>query len=151
KISGVGDAKLKRYGDDFIMEIKTYLNENPRIPVPDRESFASPLTMTQKKAKGETFEKTYALIKNRLSIEEIAKTRNLSISTITAHLERLIRDGRDIEIARVVDPVKRAEIEKSFSNLQTWNLNPVVEHLNGTVSYDETKLVRAYLQRKATP
>ncbi len=150
KISGVGDAKLKRYGNDFMWEIKAYLNENPRIPVPDRESFASPATMTQKKSKGETFEKTYELIKKGLSIEETAKTRNLSISTITAHLERLIRNSRDIEIDRVVDPVKRAEIENLFLTLQTWSLGTVVEHFNGTVNYDEAKLVRAYLQRKTS-
>lgn len=150
KISGVGDAKLERYGDDFIMEIKTYLNENPHIPVPDRQSFALPVPMTQKKAKGETFEKTYELIKKGLSIEETAKTRNLSISTITAHLERLISNSRDIEIDRLVARAKRTEIEKLFINLQTWNLNPVVEHFNGTVSYDEAKLVRAYLRSKTS-
>ncbi len=150
KISGVGDAKLERYGDDFIMEIKTYLNENPHIPVPDRQSFALPVTMTQKKAKGETFEKTYELIKKGLSIEETAKTRNLSISTITAHLERLISNSRDIEIDRLVAPAKRAEIENLFLTLRTRSLSPVVEHLNGTVSYDEAKLVRAYLRSKTS-
>ncbi len=30
-ISGVGDAKLERYGEDFVREIKRYLNENPGI------------------------------------------------------------------------------------------------------------------------
>ena len=30
-INGVGDAKLQRYGDDFIKVIKTYLEENPDI------------------------------------------------------------------------------------------------------------------------
>jgi len=29
KISGVGDAKLERYGKDFVTEINHYLNENP--------------------------------------------------------------------------------------------------------------------------
>lgn len=32
KISGVGDAKLERYGSDFIAEIKKYLKNNPGIP-----------------------------------------------------------------------------------------------------------------------
>jgi superfamily II DNA helicase RecQ len=29
KISGVGDAKLERYGKDFIQEIGRYLDEKP--------------------------------------------------------------------------------------------------------------------------
>ncbi|MEF9426638.1 MAG: helix-turn-helix domain-containing protein [Candidatus Mariimomonas ferrooxydans] len=106
--------------------------------------------MTQKKAKGETFEKTYKLIKKGFLIKEIAKTRNLSISTITGHLERLIRDGRDIDIDCLVNPEKRTEIENLFLTLRTRSLGPVVEHLNGTASYDEAKLVRAYLQRKTS-
>ncbi|MBI5407762.1 MAG: DNA helicase RecQ [Nitrospirae bacterium] len=31
RISGVGDAKLERYGDEFMEEIRTYLEENPDI------------------------------------------------------------------------------------------------------------------------
>ncbi|MFA4828946.1 MAG: DNA helicase RecQ [Thermodesulfovibrionales bacterium] len=38
RISGVGDAKLERYGEDFIQEIKIYLDENPGIPVPATNS-----------------------------------------------------------------------------------------------------------------
>lgn len=33
KISGVGVAKLQRYGWDFILEIRRYLDENPGISV----------------------------------------------------------------------------------------------------------------------
>ena len=29
KIGGVGDTKLERYGEDFINEIRLYLDENP--------------------------------------------------------------------------------------------------------------------------
>jgi ATP-dependent DNA helicase RecQ len=34
KIGGVGDTKLERYGEDFIAEIKRYLDENPGISRP---------------------------------------------------------------------------------------------------------------------
>jgi len=114
RISGVGDAKLERYGDDFIMEITAYLNENPGIQVPDNEYPALPVNPSQKKTKGETVEKTYELFREGLSLEGIAETRNLSISTITGHLEQLIRDGRDIDIDRIVDPEKRNAVEKLF-------------------------------------
>jgi ATP-dependent DNA helicase RecQ len=32
-INGVGDAKLKRYGEEFIREVKRYLSENPDVRV----------------------------------------------------------------------------------------------------------------------
>ena len=98
----------------------------------------------------ETLEKTYELFNKGLSIKEIAKERNLAVSTITGHLENLIRDGRDIEIDRLVDPAKRNTIEELFLTLKTWNTGPVVEHSKGAVSYDEAKLVRAYVQRETT-
>ena len=149
-ISGIGDTKLERYGIDFTDEIKTYLDENPGISIPSRKPVTPSVNMLQQKTKGGTIEKTYELFRKGFSIKEIAKERNLTTSTITGHLEILIRDGRDIEIDRLVDPAKRNTIEKLFLTLKTWNTGPVVEHSNGTVSYDEAKLVRAYVQHKTS-
>ena len=149
-ISGVGDAKLERYGTDFTEKIKAHLDENPGISIPDRKPITLSGNTSQQKTKVETLEKTYELFNKGLSIKEIAKERNLAVSTITGHLENLIRDGRDIEIDRLVDPAKRNTIEELFLTLKTWNTGPVVEHSKGTVSYDEAKLVRAYVQRETT-
>ncbi|MHC4183328.1 MAG: helix-turn-helix domain-containing protein, partial [Planctomycetota bacterium] len=149
-ISGVGDAKLERYGIDFTGEIKAHLDENPGISVPDRKPVMPSVNTSHQKTKGGTTEKTYELFKEGLSIKEIAKARNLAISTITGHIEGLIKDGRNIEINRLIDPAKRNTIEKLFLTLKTWSTGPVVERSNGTVNYDEAKLVRAYVQRKTS-
>lgn len=143
KISGVGDAKLERYGEDFIREIKRYLDENPGILIPGGESGV----LTQKKKKGETIEETYVFFKGGMSFDDIAKLRSLAPSTIASHMERLILDGRDIDMDRLVDPGKRLKIEEFFLSIEGWGLNPVVEHFNGTVSHEEARLVRAHLLR----
>ena len=148
KISGVGDAKLERYGEDFIREIKLYLDENPGISIPEGESWdPGRAVLTQKKKKGETVEETYEFFKGGMSLEDITKLRNLAPSTIASHMERLILDGSDIDMDRLVDPEKRLKIEEFFLSIEGWNLNPVVEHFNGTVSYEEARLVRAHLRR----
>ena len=149
-VSGVGDAKLERYGIDFTEEIKTHLDENPGISVPDRKPVTPSVNTSHQKTKGGTTKKTYELFKEGLSIKEIAKARNLATSTITGHLESLLKDGRNIEINRLIDPAKRNIIEKLFLTLKTWSTGPVVEHSNGAVNYDEAKLVRAYVQRKTS-
>ncbi len=149
-ISGVGDAKLERYGEDFIREIKKYRSDNPGIPVPEGRTadFVYPYADRPKtKKKGETVEETYEFFKKGLSPEDIAKLRNLAPSTIASHLEQLIRDGQDIDIDRLVDPAKRREIEEFFLSLGQWALGPVIEHFNGAVSYEEARLVRAVLLR----
>jgi ATP-dependent DNA helicase RecQ len=148
KISGVGDAKLERYGEDFIKEIKLYLDENPGISISGGESGNPGYAVSiQKKKKGETVEETYEFFKGGMSLEDIAKLRSLAPSTIASHMERLILDGRAINMDRLVDPGKRLKIQEFFLSTEGWNLNPVVEHFNGTVSYEEARLVRAHLHR----
>jgi hypothetical protein len=39
KIGGVGDTQLERYGEDFIAEIKRYLDENPGLSKPSLTHF----------------------------------------------------------------------------------------------------------------
>ena len=149
RISGVGDAKLERYGEDFVREIKKYLCENPGISIPKSQpSDFDHVNRPKTKKKCETVEDTYELLKLGLSLEDIAKQRNLTTSTIAAHLERLIRGGREIDIDRLIAPEKRKEIGNVFLSLGQWNLNPVVERFNGAVSYKEARLTRAWLLRK---
>jgi len=148
RITGVGDAKLEQYGEDFIREIKRYLDENPGISIPGGESGNSGHeVLTQKKKKGETVEETYEFFKGGMSLDDIAKLRSLAPSTIASHMERLILDGRDIDMDRLVGPGKRLKIEEFFLSIEGWGLNPVVEHFNGTVSYEEARLARAHLLR----
>ena len=147
-ITGVGNAKLERYGDEFIKEIKTYLEENPDISIQENRVSSIPSGRSGNKSKGETFEKTYDLFRQGLSIGEIAKARSLAESTITSHIEQLIMDGKDIDMDRLIEPAKRDETGKLFLTLKSWQLNPVIEHFKGTLSYEEAKIVRAYMRRK---
>ncbi|MCP5008029.1 MAG: DNA helicase RecQ [Planctomycetes bacterium] len=148
RINGVGDVKLERYGSDFIIAIKSYLDENPDISVPRPQPLYQPPARELRKTMGGTVEITYKLFKQGLSVCEIAKSRNLSTSTISGHIETLIRDGREIEIDRLIDAPKREAIEQLFRKLNTWNTSPVVENSGGRVSYDEAKFVRAYVLQK---
>ncbi len=147
-VSGVGDTKLESYGTDFSMVIIAHLNDNPGISIPERKSVPLPVSTSQQRVQGGTIERTYELFREGLSIKEIAKARNLATSTITGHFENLIRSGREIEIDRLIDPVKRNTIEELFLKLQIWNTGSIVEHSKGTISYDEAKLVRANIQKE---
>jgi ATP-dependent DNA helicase RecQ len=151
RISGVGDAKLDRYGDAFIREIKKYLDEHPDVVVQEREidDFASHAVQSRTgKKKGETANETYEFFKKGMSLDDIAKLRNLAPSTISSHMERLIREGCEIDIDRLVDQAKRKQIEQVFLSTGQWALNPVIERFNGSVTYEEARIVRAWIQRK---
>lgn len=147
-ITGVGAAKLDRYGGDFIREIKAYIGENPGITSSQGQSDNTSVRHSRNKTKGETLDKTFELVTQGLSIGAIAKARNLSESTITGHIEQMLMDGRNIDIDRLVNPSRRDEIGKLFLSLRSWQLNPVIEHFKGMVCYTEAKLVRAYMRCK---
>lgn len=149
RISGVGDKKLEKYGNAFLDEIKGYLSKNPgiQIPYPQSNDNSAGISRPREKKIGETVEETYRLLRQGLSIEEIAGERNLAPSTIAAHVERLIQKGSDIDIDRLIEPAKRQRIEKQFLNLQEWNLTPVVESFHSEVSYEDARLARAWLRR----
>ena len=98
-----------------------------------------------------THEETYILIQMGLSLEEIAVERSVKISTIYAHLEKLIEEGRkiDLENIRPLDEERLGKILDAFRTLSTEALSPVREYLAETYEeefdYDEVRLARLFL------
>jgi ATP-dependent DNA helicase RecQ len=152
RIPGVGEQKLAQYGELFISRIRNYLEENPVVrAVPDSPAVfpGSEGRPQAKKKKGETAEETYALFREGMSLDDIAQHRKLAASTIALHLEQLIRSGRDIDIDRLVETAKRGKVAAFFQSSGQWALKPVIEHFNGRVTYEEARIVRAWLQGRA--
>jgi uncharacterized protein YpbB len=95
----------------------------------------------------ETHEQTYALYQQELNINEIAKTRNLQPSTIEAHLVALIEQGRDINVAGLVNPEDRALIEAAAARVGLQSLRPIKDELPDHIGYSAIRLVVAHLKR----
>jgi ATP-dependent DNA helicase RecQ len=86
-----------------------------------------------------------------LSLEEIAVERSVKISTIYTHLEKLIEEGKkiDLENIRPLDEERLGKILDAFRTLSTEALSPVREYLAETYEeefdYDEVRLARLFL------
>lgn len=106
---------------------------------------------TKKTSKIATHEETYALIEMGLSLEEIATERSLKISTIYSHLEKLIEEGKKINLENIrpLDEDRLGRILDGFRALSTEALSPVREYLAETYGeeydYDEVRLARLFL------
>ena len=148
KITGVGDVKLRNYGNPFLREIRIFLRDHPEIEPPPMPSERSRRRRGPPGRVTTTLEKTWELVEEGLDCEQIAKRRDLSPATIAGHVERLIRAGRPIERDRFVDPRTFRRLEKLFDRLGTDRLAPVVEATDLEVSYGEARLVRAFLTRE---
>jgi ATP-dependent DNA helicase RecQ len=139
-INGVGERKLEKYGDQFLQVITGYCREKDIKPgyvstyVPPRDN-----TITS------TVQKTLELHNQNLTIGEIAEKRNLATSTIASHFEKLILSGEEIDIDKFIDKNKQDIIVNTLAILGDEELSPVKKQLGDEFSYNEIRLVRAYL------
>jgi ATP-dependent DNA helicase RecQ len=140
RISGIGEQKLNKYGKVFLEEIIDYCRQShiePRQIAPKHPEIAP------KQIKTSTIQETRELYRQGFTIHEIAEKRDLTLSTIVSHLEKLILDGEDISIESIVDHKKQQQIRQALQSLGTSLLSPVKEKLGNGYSYEELRLVRA--------
>jgi ATP-dependent DNA helicase RecQ len=144
KISGVGEEKLKQYGKIFTGVIQTYAKQNnlseKNVPV------GKPVRARRAISVGSTYQETKKLVEQKMPIEKIAKTRGMTIGTITSHLEKLAASGEEIDIEYLRPPAKKMEkIKSAFQNSGGTALSPVREILGEEFSYDELRVARLFI------
>ncbi len=94
-----------------------------------------------------TYDQTKELVKDELSIKEIAQERKLSEGTIIRHLEILKENNEDINLDYLRLPEKRFEvIQTAFKESGDTILSPVRDILGQTFSYTELRIARLFLE-----
>ena len=148
-ISGVGDAKLEKYGDTFMTIIEMYKHAHPE-EAQQRSILQVPVKIkkTRKKKTGQTVEETRKMAKRGFSMEAIAELRGLSEGTISLHIESLLEEGRGkgLEVDRLVEPDKRMLCEELFSRLSGATMRSIIEASGNKVTHADLRLVRAFMQ-----
>ncbi len=141
KIIGVGEAKAKRYGQQFCDAIKQYVEDNDIIP-PEQLIVKS----NQSSATGI---KTYIIksIDKKIDFADIAKGKNMDMEELLDSIERIISFGNKLDISyyvnQVVEEDHREEILECFKDLETDDVATVLEEL-GEDEYteEEVRLMR---------
>ena len=90
-ISGVGAEKFRRFGEAFINEILGFARE------------ASAAQPNSRAVKGFTYVQTLDLYKTGLGLEEMARQRGISPSTIVAHLVKMREEGHEVDLWKFMD------------------------------------------------
>ena len=151
-ISGVGAVKLKQYGDEFLAVICEYARENnlPERPIrPQRQSRQRSESRNATR-EGSTYEQTKQLLAQGLSIEQVAQQREMSSSTIFAHVEMLVQTGEHLDLrAHLPSPDRAMRVQDAFHEVGDNRLTPVKELLGDDYSYEEIRLVRAFMHQQA--
>lgn len=146
KVKGFGKAKVKKYGDEVLGLVREYCLENNLEP--QQISKESRQVGTREK-KSTTVEETLKHFKQGKSIEEIARERNLVVSTIEGHFAQAIKYG----LVHIEELMSMEEVNKIAGyfppNADFIQLSGIKSRLLGTeiVSYGKLKIVLAWLQK----
>ena len=155
RLPGVGEVKLRQYGNDFILFLRAYTDANGLPPITydalvRREPTDEP-AMRQRPARGlgRSHEATKQLLSEGLSVSEIAQRRGLAETTIVSHLERVTDQGTQLDLSHILpDPERLSEIEQAFGTCGAAFLKPVWEYLGPDFTYEEIRLARLHLRQE---
>ena len=146
KISGFGDAKVDKYGQQFLDVIINYSVDNnlsshieDKTPKRERKERTGPA-----KKKGDTHAETFKLFKEGKTVAGIAAARNLVIGTIETHLAHYVQQG-EINIEELVSREKILLIEPALKEgFDGKAIGPVKGKLGNDISFGEIRLVIAW-------
>ena len=144
RIPGVGSRKLAAYFTTFTDEIREYCmthNLSMGIESQTMSSVAPPVNSSV------TRQLTLALYRRGLSVEEIARQRNLTPGTVMSHLIELIEAGEAIDVEELVQPEHYEVIVDALLQVGSDALRPIKDFLGDEYSYDEIRLVRAWMRQ----
>jgi len=143
KINGFGQAKAKQYGYSFLKLINEYCAEhNLSSSVNSKQPKKERKEKTAKEEKEDTKAISYKLHKEGNSIADIARLRNLAVSTIESHLAFYIQRGI-ISVNELVKTEKLILIEPHLESFESGSIAPIKEKLGDAVSFGEIRMVLA--------
>ncbi len=157
-VSGVGKAKLARYGEAFLGAIRqTGGTEDHAARFEQTSPYPHPATsgrtQSRRSADGglpSTVRSTLALHKEDLTLQEIAQRRGLSTRTIAQHLAQAVETKDINDIAEWVDEITLQRVIRLLDGEPLGALKPLKQELGDQISYEQLQIVRAYVNREDT-
>ncbi|MCB0595635.1 MAG: DNA helicase RecQ [Lewinellaceae bacterium] len=130
-VNGVGERKLQLYGSYFIDAIIEFVGP------------------AGSHGNASTYQVTYEMYQRGLSVEEIARKRQISPSTIYSHLAVLYEQGHDVALEEMVSPAEVDKVLKCLRYLQEpYKLKDIFDYLGEQVPYHRIRLALAYGKRE---
>ena len=143
-LSGFGKAKVEKYGDDILAFVENYCRSH-KLETNMAAKAANPKRERKEKTsevKVPTRTISFGLFQQGKSVAEIAKERNLSVSTIEAHLAWYVGTG-EIDINKMVSVEKQLLIKAAAETHGYKSHKILKENLPDNISYGDIKMVLA--------
>lgn len=144
RISGMGEAKIRQYGQPFLDIILAYCHEHElsshiyeKTPKKERKQKGGTV-----KKKGDSHAESFRLFKEGKTIADIAKERQLAVSTVEGHLCWFISSG-EINIEEVIGKEKAKMIMEALKDYDGTAIGSAKAKLPPEISYGEIRMVAA--------
>lgn len=138
-ITGVGEGKAKRYGEEFIKVIKKHVEEN-EIERP--EDLRVRNIVSKSKHKKAIIE----CIDRRIPLDELALSRGLDFDELLDEIEAIVYAGTKINIAYYIDENIDADVQDDifqyFKESESDNLEDAIKELGEDYAEEEIRMVR---------
>lgn len=141
---GVGNAKLKKYGDVFIGAIKNYSKEH---------GVEEKTKSIRKKVKKQKSSEKHVVIGDSFneghSIDRLSEEHGVKEVTILKHLQTYMEDGNQLRLegikeASELSTRQQDDVLKAFSELGPELLRPVYTKLDKKIGYGELRIMQLY-------
>jgi ATP-dependent DNA helicase RecQ len=147
KISGFGNVKLDKYGQEFLKVVHEYCRDN-QLSSRIQMKFPKQKRNQRVERDNETKQQSLDLFRRGHSIEKIAELRQLSPLTIETHLAFYVQQG-EVDLGEVMDESKVPAIQSVVEKVGDKVLTPIKNALGANYSFGEIKLVIAYMNRNS--
>jgi len=138
EVKGMGGVRMKQFGREILEMVLTYRGAHGfHIPA-EAEKEAEKAGLDSKQL-------SYDYFKNGVSIPEIARGRQLAVSTIENHLLGFVASGA-ISIERLVDKKKVRAIEECVEIYNFRQVSDLRAKLGNDYSFGEIRFVLKYLE-----
>ncbi|MFI5134525.1 MAG: helix-turn-helix domain-containing protein, partial [Chitinophagales bacterium] len=145
-IKGMGDRSLKKYGEAFLTAIQNFSRENglpSRMHLKEEDLRQAKISKKNKPAEeGDTKTRSFQLFQSGKTIEEIAASRGMAVSTIEGHLSFFVKSG-ELDVFSFVSEEKFEMINEALKSLPQLSLSAVKNMLGESVTYSEIRFVLA--------
>jgi ATP-dependent DNA helicase RecQ len=140
QITGVGAGKAQKYGKPFIELISNYVEEN---------EIMRPMDMVVRSVINKSGLKVYIIhnIDRKLSLEDIAIAKNLTISELLTEIESIVASGTKLDLSyyidEFIDPYHTEEIFNYFHEAESDSVKDALEALGeDEFTEEEIRLIR---------
>ena len=138
-IHGVGEGKAKKYGAAFVDLIKLYVDENDVIRPDD---------LVVKSTGANSLNKLYIIqnIDRKLSLEDIAKAKGLTMEMLIKEMEQIVYAGTKLNIKywidEMLDEEQQEEVHDYFMESDTDKIEDALKEFDGDYDINELRLMR---------